>query len=74
MFKQLDYAAVNSYWGEAETSLLGPYMMDGFGFPASAGRFRFHSESKIVQRLIRQFNAYGTGNVLDLGSGVACSH
>ena len=70
MLKQLDYSAVNSYWGEAETSILGPYMMEGFGFPASAGRFRFQSETKIVKRIIRQSNPYCTGNVLDLGSGV----
>ncbi|NOX99129.1 MAG: class I SAM-dependent methyltransferase [Verrucomicrobia bacterium] len=70
MLKPLDYAVVNRYWGEAETSILGPYMMDGFGFPASAGRFRFHSESKIVKRLIRRSSAHRTGNVLDLGSGV----
>jgi trans-aconitate methyltransferase len=66
---QLDYTVVNSYWDKAESSILGPYMMDGFGFPASAGRFRFRGESRIVQRLIRQANVDRAGNVLDLGSG-----
>jgi SAM-dependent methyltransferase len=45
-------------------------MMDGFGFPASAGRFRFHAESVIVQQLIHNAKVDTTGAVLDLGSGV----
>ncbi len=44
----LDYSIVNSYWKKADPSIMGPYMMDGFGFPASAGRFRFRAESVIV--------------------------
>ncbi len=44
--------------------------MDGFGLPASAGRFRFRAESKIVQRLIHSSKTDYNGAVLDLGSGV----
>ncbi|MCH8840429.1 MAG: hypothetical protein IH831_07075 [Planctomycetes bacterium] len=36
----LDYETVSRYWSTAAPSILGPYMMDGFGFPAGAGRFR----------------------------------
>ena len=66
----LDYSIVNSYWKKAGPSIMGPYMMDGFGFPASAGRFRFRAESVIVQQLIRNAKIDTTGAVLDLGSGV----
>ncbi len=65
---ELDYATVQRYWNAAKPSILSPYMMDGFGFPAGAGRFRFRAESKIVQRLIAGTNTNGT--VLDLGSGM----
>ena len=65
---ELDYATVHQYWNAAEPSILAPYMMDGFGFPAGAGRFRFQAESRIVQRLIAGANTSGT--VLDLGSGM----
>ena len=65
---ELDYAGVNRYWSQARPSILGPYMMDGFGFPAGAGRFRFHGESRIVSRLIRDLDRGGTA--LDLGCGV----
>ena len=64
----LNYARVKGYWNAARPSILGPYMMDGFGFPASAGQFRFCAECKIVQRLIQGTNHDGA--VLDLGSGV----
>lgn len=64
----LDYEAVSRYWNTADPSILGPYMMDGFGFPASAGRFRFHAECRIVDRLIHGANPGGC--VLDLGSGI----
>ena len=67
---RLDYSVVNSYWKKADSSIMGPYMMDGFGFPASAGRFRFRAESVIVQQLIRNAKVDTTGAVLDLGSGV----
>ncbi len=43
-------------------------MMDGFGFPMSAGDFRFRAEAQIVRRLLRGVEHNGT--VLDLGSGV----
>lgn len=65
---ELDYAGVNHYWRTARPSILGPYMMDGFGFPAAAGRFRFHGESRIVSRLIRTLDRAGTA--LDLGCGI----
>ena len=39
----LDYAGVARYWRSARTSILGPYMMDGFGFPSGAGQFRFRA-------------------------------
>ncbi len=66
----LDYAQVHRYWDEARPSILGPYMMDGFGFPTGAGRFRFRAEARMVGRLIRGLNHDGT--VLDLGSGIGC--
>ena len=65
---ELDYATVHRYWNAAEPSILAPYMMDGFGFPAGAGRFRFRAEARFVQRLIAGANTNGT--VLDLGSGM----
>jgi len=43
-------------------------MMDDFGFPVGAGDFRFRTEVRIVQRLLRGVEHNGT--VLDLGSGV----
>ena len=66
----LDYEKVNRYWDKAAPSILSPYMMDGFGFPTGAGRFRFRAEERIVKRLIRQTNR--EGSVLDLGSGIGC--
>ncbi|MBW2693202.1 MAG: class I SAM-dependent methyltransferase [Deltaproteobacteria bacterium] len=64
----LDYATVSRYWSKAKPSILDPYMMAGFGFPASAGRYRFDAECEVVERLIRSVNSDGA--VLDLGSGV----
>ena len=64
---QLDYAGVNDYWNSAKPSILGPYMMDGFGFPASAGEFRFQAERRIVNRLIQGIDHHC---VLDLGCGI----
>ena len=64
----LDYETVSRYWSTADASILGPYMMDGFGFPAGAGRFRFRAECRIVHRLIHGANPDGC--VLDLGSGI----
>ena len=43
-------------------------MMDGFGFPLSAGDFRFRAESRIVRRLTRNLGPNGVA--LDLGSGI----
>ncbi len=43
-------------------------MMDGFGFPASAGRFRFAAERRIVNRLIPPESSNDCA--LDLGSGI----
>jgi SAM-dependent methyltransferase len=65
---ELDYAAVRRYWNNARPSILGPYMMEGFGFPPAAGLFRFNAERDIVQRLVQGLNR--TGTVLDLGSGI----
>ncbi len=65
---EIDYARVNRYWEKATPSILGPYMMDDFGFPASAGDFRFRAESRIVQRLTRDVKRDAA--VLDLGSGI----
>ena len=64
----LDYETVDRYWSTAAPSILGPYTMDGFGFPAGAGRFRFHAECKIVNHLIHDVKPGGA--VLDLGSGI----
>ena len=65
---EIDSAKVNQYWEAAAPSILGPYMMDGFGFPSSAGGFRLWAESRIVRRLTRGVKRDAT--VLDLGSGV----
>jgi SAM-dependent methyltransferase len=65
---EIDHASVNQYWENVKSSILGPYMMDDFGFPESAGDFRFQAESLIVRRLLRGVEHNGT--VLDLGSGV----
>jgi SAM-dependent methyltransferase len=64
---EIDQASVNQYWDSVKSSILGPYMMDGFGFPVGAGNFRFRAEVRIVQRLLRSVKHDGT--VLDLGSG-----
>ncbi len=65
---QLDYSKVRAYWRRATPSILGPYMMDGFGFPASAGRFRFRREQEAVARTVKSLPS--SCSVLDLGSGV----
>ncbi len=64
----IDYSKVSRYWNNARPSVLGPYMMDGFGFPASAGNFRFRAETAIVQHLIQGLNQDAT--VLDMGCGI----
>ena len=65
---QLDYSKVQAYWKRARPSMLGPYMMDGFGFPAGAGRFRFRGELDAVAEMI--CDRRPDTSVLDLGSGV----
>ncbi len=65
---ELDYSKVRAYWRQATPSILGPYMMDGFGFPACAGRFRFRREQETVARIVK--NVPSRCSVLDLGSGV----
>jgi SAM-dependent methyltransferase len=64
----LDYSKVSQYWNNTRPSILGPYMMDGFGFPVGAGNFRFQAETGIVKHLIRELDRNGA--VLDLGSGI----
>ncbi len=64
----LNYNKVRKYWNNVKPSVLGPYMMEGFGFPLSAGFFRFQKECKIVSSFIREFDS--SSSVLDLGSGV----
>ncbi len=44
-------------------------MMEGFGFPVSAGQFRFQAELQIVERLIEGINSHC---MLDLGCGIGC--
>ncbi len=64
----IDYSRVNQYWNNAKPSIMGPYMMDGFGFPASAGLFRFRAEKAIVHELVQGLDRNGT--VLDIGCGI----
>ncbi len=64
---QLDYSKVQAYWKRARPSMLGPYMMDGFGFPAGAGSFRFRGELHSVTDAIK--NLRSSISVLDFGSG-----
>ncbi len=66
----LDYATIGRFWSKAKPSIMGPYMMEGFGFPASAGSYRFDAERSIVDRLIRGASVNFKWTVLDLGSGV----
>ena len=65
---QLDYSKVRAYWQRTKPSLLGPYMMEGFGFPASAGRFRFRGEQDAVEEAVQDLRS--SISVLDFGSGV----
>jgi len=65
---EIDYSSVNQYWNRIQPSVLGPYMMDGFGFPSGAGFFRFRAETKRVERMVKEVNQNGT--LLDLGCGV----
>ena len=65
----VNYTKINDYWHNATPSILGPYMMDGFGFPSSAGQFRFRDECRIVKQLMQEqkINYHG---LLDLGCGI----
>ena len=65
---QLDYSVVREYWKHAKPSMLGPYVMEGFGFPASAGQFRFRGELDAVEKAVKDLRS--SVSVLDLGSGV----
>ncbi len=64
---QLDYSKVRAYWKHVQPSMLGPYMMDGFGFPPGAGSFRFRGELHAVTDAIK--NLHSSISVLDFGSG-----
>jgi len=66
----LDYVTVSRYWSKAKPSIMDPYMMDGFEFPASARSYRVDAEREIGERLIRNTSINSDGAVLDLGSGV----
>ena len=65
---ELDKDAVNQYWEQVTPTILGPYMMDGYGFPASAGKYRFGMEQQVVDKLIQNLDR--SGAALDLGSGM----
>lgn len=65
---EIDPTLVSRYFEGVKTSILGPYMMDGYGFPNSAGDYRFHAETRIVERLLNGVDRRGA--VLDLGCGV----
>lgn len=75
---EIDPAAVNEYFNNVQPSIMGPYMMDGFGFPNTAGEYRFKEELKIVDRLLAErdhvhdlsTNPQTKTVALDLGSGV----
>lgn len=64
---EIEYESVSRYWQSATPSILGPYMMNGFGFPIGAGNYRFRAKCRIVKRLLCDVDRHGT--VLDLGSG-----
>lgn len=64
---EVDLDVVNRYFENVNPSILGPYMMDGYGFPNDAGDFRFRSEIETVERLLG--DALDRGFALDLGSG-----
>ncbi len=68
--KELDYEQVRRYWQTVRPSTLGTSMMEGFGFPSSAGTFRFQAEARIVRSLTAGLDSCGA--VLDLGSGTGC--
>jgi len=65
---EVDRKVVGNYWEQVTPTILGPYMMDGYGFPASAGKFRFGIEEQAVDKLILSLDRNGAA--LDLGSGM----
>ena len=65
---QRQYSKVLAYWKQAKPSILAPYVMGGFGFSASAGRFRFRREQDTCARAFTSLPS--ECSVLDLGSGV----
>ncbi len=65
---EVDKKVVDNYWEQVKPTILGPYMMDGYGFPASAGKFRFGIEEQVVEKLIQNLDRNGAA--LDLGSGM----
>jgi trans-aconitate methyltransferase len=66
---KVNYTKINDYWHNAIPTILGPYMMDGFGFPSSAGQFRFQAECRIVKQLM-QDQGINYHCLLDLGCGI----
>ncbi len=66
---KVNYTKINHYWHNTLPSILGPYMMDGFGFPSNAGQFRFQAECQIVEKIMQdqKINYHG---LLDLGCGI----
>lgn len=65
---EINPTLVSRYFEGVKTSILGPYMMDGYGFPNSAGNYRFKAETQIVESLLNGVDRDGA--VLDLGCGV----
>ena len=65
---EVDKEVVDQYWEQVTPTILGPYMMDGYGFPASAGNYRFGIEAQIIEKLIQSVDRNGAA--LDLGSGM----
>jgi trans-aconitate methyltransferase len=65
---EVDKEVVDQYWEQVTPTILGPYMMDGYGFPASAGNYRFGIEAQIVEKLIQSVDRNGAA--LDVGSGM----
>ena len=65
---EVDKKVVGNYWEQVKPTILGPYMMDDYGFPASAGKFRFGIEEQVVEKLIQNLDRNGAA--LDLGSGM----
>ena len=65
---EIDKEVVDNYWQQVTPTILGPYMMDGYGFPVGAGKFRFGMEEQVVEKLIEGLDH--SGAALDLGCGL----